>query len=186
VLSERDLILCELLVLRCRRKDSQAAAELTALFQQPLLYYLRRLLNSEADAWDALQETWLTAFRSLHMLREPRALPAFLYSTARNAALAQLRRQRNAAALMNTLEENTQEPDSAGEAFSFEDAVEVHAALDRLTLPHREVLALFFLQDLSIDGIAAVLSVPAGTVKSRLFHAKRALRAVMTKGADHA
>ena len=55
----------------------------------------------------------------------------------------------------------------------------VHAALDRVSLLHREVLTLFFLGDLTVAETAEVLSIPEGTVKSRLYHAKRALREVL-------
>jgi len=48
-------------------------------------------------------------------------------------------------------------------------------------LPHREVLTLFFLQDLSTDEIAQVLGISIGTVKSRLHYAKRALKAILEK-----
>jgi DNA-directed RNA polymerase specialized sigma24 family protein len=48
-------------------------------------------------------------------------------------------------------------------------------------MPHREALSLFYLEDFSIDEIAQILEVPPGTVKSRLHHAKKALRAVLVK-----
>ena len=90
-MSDADLILCEMLVLRCQRRDPSAAEELVAFFEKPLLYYLRRLVRSEDDAWDLFQETWISIFRTLLGLRDPRTLPAFLYRTARNHALARLR-----------------------------------------------------------------------------------------------
>ena len=61
-MTDADLILCELLVLRCQRGDPHAADELVALFEKPLLYYLRRMVVSEADAWDLVQETWVSVF----------------------------------------------------------------------------------------------------------------------------
>jgi RNA polymerase sigma-70 factor (ECF subfamily) len=61
----------------------------------------------------------------------------------------------------------------------FENAQAVHSALDELSLPHREALTLHFLQDLSLEQIADVLDVPIGTVKSRLHHAKRALKKIL-------
>lgn len=175
MLTERELILCEYLVLRCRRRDAQAATELAALFQHPLLYYLRRLTGSEHDAWDALQETWLTVFRSLHTLREPRALPAFIYRVARNQAILLLRKRHADQDLCLACDLPNPES-STEESFSAEDASEVYRGLDQLSLAHREVLTLYFLQDLSIDDIAAALEIPAGTVKSRLHYAKKALR----------
>lgn len=68
---------------------------------------------------------------------------------------------------------------AAEETEAFEDAEQVHRALGRISLAHREVLTLFFLEDLSQEQIAEVLGVPLGTVKSRLSYAKRALRSVL-------
>ena len=64
---------------------------MVTFFEKPLLYYLRRMVGSEADAWDLVQETWVSVFRALPKLRDARALPAFLYRAARNHALAHLR-----------------------------------------------------------------------------------------------
>ncbi len=183
MIPDADLILCELLVLRCQRRDARAADELVGLFEKPLLYYLRRIVGSEDDAWDLLQETWMSAFRALPGLRDARALPAFLYRTARNHALAHLRRRSADLRLTATVDSGAitgPEP-----IFTAEDAAAIHAALDKLSLSHREALTLFFLQDLSIEEIASVLGIPPGTVKSRLHHAKRALGAVLREGANY-
>ena len=182
-MTEKDLLRCELLVLRARRWDESAARELTEMFHRPMLYYLRRLLGSEADAWDAAQETWLAVFRALPRLRDSRALPAFVYRTARNAALAQLRKRRTAEAALLMAQVRHEAEGVRGEDdcedFSFDDTLRVHAGLERLSLNHRDVLTLFFLDDLSLEQIATVMGVPIGTVKSRLFHAKRALRQIL-------
>lgn len=182
-MSDADLILCEMLVLRFQRHDRSATEELVAFFEKPLLYYLRRLLGSEDDAWDLLQETWISAFRGLPRLRDGRALPAFLYHTARNHALALLRHRQadlRLYAVVDTPRCTEPEP-----SFTAEDAAAVHAGLDKLSLPHREVLTLFFLKDLTINEIATVLGIPPGTVKSRLHHAKKTLKAVLSEGASH-
>jgi RNA polymerase sigma factor (sigma-70 family) len=182
-MTEKDLLRCELLITRWRRRDEAAARELTEMFHAPMLYYLRRMLGSEADAWDAAQETWLSAFRSLAKLREPRNFPAFLYRIARNAALAHLRSRQVAEAALPTLADQLESESvqaSGDEAmFSPSDAARVHEGLAQLSLPHREVLTLFFLEDLSLEEIATVTQVPTGTVKSRLFHAKRLLRSIL-------
>ncbi|MFC1746814.1 sigma factor-like helix-turn-helix DNA-binding protein, partial [Candidatus Neomarinimicrobiota bacterium] len=64
------------------------------------------------------------------------------------------------------------------------DAEHLHWALGRLSLPHREVLILHFLEDFSLAEIAEIAGVPEGTVKSRLHYAKEALRSVLQKEAE--
>ena len=180
-MTEKEFIRCELLVLSWQRGNRQQAAdELAQLFERPLWYYIRRLVRSEDDAWDALQETFVSVLRSLRTIREGRALAAFVYRTARNAALAQHRRRKE-----EPLGEEVAAVEDAAEApLSAEDVAAVHQGLERLPLPQRETLTLYFLEDLSIAQIAEVTGVPEGTVKSRLFHARRALRRIL-EGGDH-
>ena len=64
-----------------------------------------------------------------------------------------------------------------------ENAELVHFGLAQLGLPEREALTLYFLNDLTISEIAELLKIPAGTVKSRLFKARRDLRLVLEKEA---
>jgi RNA polymerase sigma-70 factor (ECF subfamily) len=71
------------------------------------------------------------------------------------------------------------------EGWQFEDAEQVHRALSRISLAHREALTLYFLEDLSLEQMAEVLAIPVGTVKSRLCYAKRALRAVLERKEDN-
>jgi len=175
------LLQSELLVTQFQRGNRAAFERIVRLWERSLFYYLRRLTPSEANAWDFLQETWLRIFRSIDSLRDPRAFPAFLYTTARNVAISKQR-------LKYTMEvqlkvEDTSICDSALTAF--EDAEQVHIALDQLPLPQREALTLFFLNDLSIDDISRVLGVPVGTVKSRLHYAKQALRTIILNGNNH-
>ncbi len=175
-MTEKELIRCELLAISHRRgRRDEAARELVALFQRPVLFYLRRLVQSENDAWDVLQETFVSVLKAMTTMRDPRALPAFVYRTARNAALAHQRRQRREEPLSDDVEQAAEETPDA-EPFRADDAGRVHRGLETLPLAQREVLTLFFLEDLSIAQIAEVIDVPQGTVKSRLFHAKRALR----------
>jgi RNA polymerase sigma-70 factor (ECF subfamily) len=173
----------ELLAVRCRLGEPAAFDELTRRFGPNLLYYLRRLLPQEADARDALQRTWAAAFRGLRRLDDPRALRAWLYGVARRQAGALARGDR---AWRSHVDAAIDPDDLAAADWTprADEAERVHHALGSLSLPHREALALFFLEAMSIAEIAAVAGVPAGTVKSRLFHAKRALRDALERGEE--
>lgn len=177
--SDKDLIGQELLVLRCQRGERDALEELIATWERRLFYFLRRLGSTEQDAWDQLQQTWLKVLGGIANLKEPRRLAPWLYRIARNTAISQGQMQ---ALQRERLEELT--PADAEEDFGprhFEDAEQIHHGLLQLALPHREVLTLYFLESMSVEQIAEVIEAPPGTVKSRLYHARRALRDVLTK-----
>ncbi len=178
-----EAILDELLALRCRRGDAEAWRAVVRRFERRLLYFVRRLVDSERDAYDVLQQTWMSAWTSLPRLEEPRALRVWLYRIARNEAVTHLRRMGKRVDFVDPDALNAVPDDASGapgdDDWPADTAEEVHEALGRLSLPHREVLTRHFLEDASEEEIAAVLKVPPGTVKSRLHYARRALRTAL-------
>lgn len=178
--TEKERIYCELLVLRCRQGQRAALEELVRTWERPLFYYIRRLVDDEDEARQVRQQSWVSVLQGLSGLREPRKLPAWLYSIARKTALTHLRSRYGEHAMSRGVDA-TATVDAADAQLEFDDAEQIHSGLGRLSLIHREVLTLFFLQDLSIEEIAGVLEVPVGTVKSRLHNGKRALKAVLER-----
>jgi RNA polymerase sigma-70 factor (ECF subfamily) len=170
----------ELLVIRAKRGDYHAFEELVRAWEKPLFYYVRRLVGAEEDAWDLLQEVWLRAFRGLGSLRETKRYRLWLYRIAHHTAMSHQR----AAYRRRSVFEDAPEAEISEDAEARpnpEDAERVHFALDRIELPFREVLTLHLLEDLSVEETAEVIGVPVGTVKSRLYHAKQALRKVLKR-----
>jgi RNA polymerase sigma-70 factor (ECF subfamily) len=180
VSTEKDLVYHELLVLRCRRGERAAFEELVATWERRLFYFIRRLGCDEPDAWDILQQVWLRALRGLAGLKEPRHLAPWLYRIARNTAI-------NHGQMRSLYRQHLHDLQPAGEVEKdpgprhLEDAEQIHHGLLQLGLAHREVLTLHFLETMTVEQIASVLEVPTGTVKSRLHHARRALRDVLEK-----
>ncbi len=178
--ADKQKIYQELLVLRCKRGDKQAFAGLVRLWEKRLFYYVRRLVRTEEDAWDTLQHVWMKVLMGIQSLKNPQNLPVWLYRIARNTAVSHLRGHYRA---QEHLDEgcDVRNAEVMEEAPCFEDVERVHRGLGQISLAHRDVLTLYFLQDLSIQEIADVLAIPLGTVKSRLYHAKRALRDVFER-----
>jgi RNA polymerase sigma-70 factor (ECF subfamily) len=175
----KDTIYAQLLALRCRQGDMGAFEQLVRLWEARLFYYIRRLVDQEADAWDVLQKTWIKALRGIRSLKDPKALPCWLYTLARRTVIDHSRRASDRP-LPEDFADESADPSSADEpGLALDNAEAVHRALAGLSPPHREVLTLFFLQDLTLEEIAAVLDVPVGTVKSRLHYARRAARAAV-------
>jgi RNA polymerase sigma factor (sigma-70 family) len=177
----KEAVYQQLLVVRCQRGDREATEQLIARWERRLFYYIRRMVDQEADALDVAQKTWIRVFRGIGSLKDPRAFPCWLYTLARNTALSHLRRRADARRAFEQFAPCQELPADDAPAPVFEDAEAVHHALGKLSPAHREALTLFFLEDLSIEEIGRVIGVPQGTVKSRLHYARLALRELLEK-----
>ncbi len=171
----------ELLVRRAQLGDRDALESLVCQWEGRLLYYIRRLVEDEAIAWDVLQETWIKVIRGIRSLRDPRSLPLWLYRIARATAMTHWR------ALYRQREESLSDEhasETAGDwAFEAEEAEAIHWALSRLSFDQREALTLHFLEDFSVEEVAGIVGVPPGTVKSRIHYGKKALRRILDQEA---
>ncbi len=164
----------EILVLRCQIGDKDAFEELFEKFQPRLRYYLRNLDQSAHDSEDILQEIWLTVLKKISKLKEPRAFPAWLYKIARNMVYKRFKKSVNFISL-----DEQQLPVQVSEdnfSFSQEDAQKINRALKNILPHHREVLTLFFLERLPYQAIAEITDSTIGTIKSRIYYAKKSLR----------
>lgn len=172
----------ERLTLRCRLGEPAAFAELVATMERPLLYFARSIVRDDEAALDVLQMVWMTAFRQLRRLDDPAALRPWLYRITRGHAVDHVRRDVARASAERSLAEDADEAAPHEEPqFDTEDAAALHRALAVLDVQHREVLVLHFLENMSIEGVATVVGCPPGTVKSRIYHAKRALKEALLR-----
>ena len=168
------------MALRCQAGEPYAFEDLVATMERPLLYYASKLLGSEERALDALQDVWMRVFRGIRKLKDPGSVRPWLYRVTYGVAIDRIRQdssRRRAEDLHTEGFAETAEPD-----FENVDAGAVHAALDALDLAHREVLVLHFLEDFSVAEIAGVVGCPEGTVKSRIHHAKKAMKEILQRG----
>ncbi len=164
----------ELLAVRCLLGERGAIDELVARWHPPLWTYLRRLLGDDETAADTLQSGWLRVLRALPRLRDPARLRPWLFGIMRRTAMDQLR-ERYAEPVSEAIEPDalaSPEPDADREA----ELVLMRGELAQMPVTLRDVLVLFYLKELSLTQLATTLDVPIGTVKSRLFRARRMLR----------
>lgn len=164
----------ELLAIRCQLGERDAFDALITRWHEPIWRYLRRLTNSDDAAADLAQDTWLKVLRGIATLREPSSLRPWLFGVARRVAMDRLRRQYARAEDSGAVLEDIAAPES--DAGLEADLAALESKLEKLPLRERETLALFYLRELTIEEIAALLAVPAGTVKSRLHRARQQLR----------
>jgi RNA polymerase sigma-70 factor (ECF subfamily) len=164
----------ELLAIRCQLGERTAFDELIARWHDPLWRYLRRLASNDDVAADLVQDTWIRVLRGIARLREPASLRPWLFGIARRVAMDRLRlRYARPEADDVDLEQLAALPD---EQEPEADLAALDLAMAALSLADREALTLFYLRELSIQEMAALLQTPEGTIKSRLFRARQALR----------
>jgi RNA polymerase sigma-70 factor (ECF subfamily) len=164
----------DMLVLRCQIGDTEAFEELFEHYQPRLRYYIRRLDETGTGTDDVLQDIWLAVLRKIRKLRDPKAFPIWLYRIARNRVYGRFRKRQEFAELREedlASQTNENEP-----TFSAEEADHIHKALNNIQPHHREVLTLYFIEQMPYQAIAEIVGCNIGTVKSRLYYAKQSLR----------
>lgn len=167
-------------MLRAQAGDHEALDALLKRVQTPLFRYIQSLVTETALAEDVLQEVFLRMYRKLHWLREPELFRPWAYRIATNEAFRQLKRQRLWSDRMGEEDLLAQLPAlPTHTSFAAEWAAQLPQILKMiaaLSPASRAVIALYYLHELSLDEVAAVLEIPVGTVKSRLAYGLSQLR----------
>jgi RNA polymerase sigma-70 factor (ECF subfamily) len=166
----------QLTVLLAQRGNRDAFRRLVDRYDRRLLYFVRRILGESDGSFDVLQSIWLTVHRRLKGLRAPDAFRVWLYRIAHDQAVTELRRRARRPFLFEDVDAPEICEEATSEEVAFEDAELIHAAIQKLSIDHRRVLTLHFLEEMPIEEIAEVIGCPLGTVKSRIHYAKLALR----------
>jgi RNA polymerase sigma-70 factor (ECF subfamily) len=162
------------LVASARVGDRRAFELLAERWDPKLRAHAWRLLGDREQASEAVQDSWAEIIRGLKRLRDDAAFPAWAYRivSRRCAKLIAKGKQRREIADCLAAES------TAGEA-ELPDFERLRAAVRGLPPEQRAAVALFYFEDLSIAETAIALDVPAGTVKTRLMHARRKLRTAL-------
>lgn len=151
-------------------------AELVELAGPRLLTHARRLTDDAETARDMVQDGWAAIVRALPSLRDDRAFLPWAMAIVTRAAARDLRARIRTREAVAELARSAAEPGPP--------QPDLRAAIAELPPGQRAALALFYLEGLTVAEVATALSIPPGTVKTRLMHARNRLRALMT-GDDH-
>jgi RNA polymerase sigma-70 factor (ECF subfamily) len=152
--------------------------------------YLLSMVRNSAEAEDLTQETFLRAYREMGSVKDPEAMPAWLYRIATNAAVDRLRQRSSLAGRQAGLDPAVIEfPDP--EALTLEKGLEqkemsacVQRFLTDIPDAYRSVILLHDLHGLSGPEIAEALGIALPTVKMRLHRARLRLRAALEAGCE--
>lgn len=173
------------LVTKAREGDPQAFARLVAGYDRPARRVAWQILGNLLDAEDAVQEAWMVAWHRLASLRDPGRFEPWIYRIVANAALRRRQQRAAASVRLDAYRRMTVDctMDMPGEVASQgEDQAPsacadlVPAALEILSGKDRLAVTMHYFCGMSIERAADLLDVPTGTVKSRLFHARKTIR----------
>ena len=165
------------LVVRAQHGDEEAFASLAVAVGNRLHAVSHRILRDIDLAEDATQQALLAIWRDLPTLRDPARFDAWSYRLLVRACYAEGRRTRQWSPNLRLLP--TDEPVGADSQSPVVDRDQLERGFRRLSIDHRAVVVLHHYLDLPLEEVAEALGVPIGTVRSRLHHAMRGLRAAL-------
>ncbi|MEO8511723.1 MAG: sigma-70 family RNA polymerase sigma factor [Chloroflexota bacterium] len=166
------------LVERAQRGDEEAFASLAVAVGDRLHALAHRILRDSDLAEDATQQALLTIWRDLPQLRDPARFDAWSYRLLVRACYAEGQKRRQWTPNMRLLPSD-REPVQADGSNSVVDRDQLERGFRRLSMEHRAVVVMHHYLDWPLDRVADTLGVPIGTVRSRLHHAMRGLRAAL-------
>ncbi|MGQ2991116.1 RNA polymerase sigma factor [Brevundimonas sp.] len=180
-------VLDEYLVVAAAAGDRRAFGDLARRWNRKLIAHAWRLTGDQEIALEAAQSAWVEIARGIVRLRDEKAFPAWAYRiVSRRCARLIAARQADRALAASVAAEPPPPPAMTDDAFGMRlEAERLHAAIRALPPAQRAAIALFHFEQMTVAETAVALDIPAGTVKTRLMHARLALRAVL-EGDDHA
>ncbi len=180
------------LVDRLRAGDDAAYEELVRAYGGRMLAVARRMLRADEDARDAVQEAFVSAFKSIDRFEGSSRISTWLHRIVVNAALMKLRtkRRKPEASIEELLPSFLEDGHMAAPASPWravgDDPVEqrevsqlVRDSIERLPEGYRNVLLLRDIEDLDTEETAEIMGISPGAVKTRLHRARLALRGLL-------
>jgi RNA polymerase sigma-70 factor (ECF subfamily) len=165
----------QVLVIRFQSGDVSAFTEIVEAIHPRLRSFALSLCDGRTDeVEDVLQDVWFDAYRTLRRLRRPGALRSWLYRITRNKLAKAFHWRRLQPASLDSSHEPA--ADEAEPTFGQDDLDHLRKAMGLLSREHREVVALRFVEGMSYEEIGQVTDSNVGTVRSRLYYAKKRLR----------
>jgi RNA polymerase sigma-70 factor (ECF subfamily) len=163
----------QLLVMDAQDGSQDAMDEVVRRWQKRLWRHAFRLVRNEDAAWDVMQAVWYDIIKGLRKLNDPAAFKAWAYKITTFKSIDWIKNKRSIPTM------TTDAIDSLSADRPLETGID--ELLWKLDVDKRAVLSLYYFEDLTISEIGETLKIPAGTVKSRLYTARNALKDLWKK-----
>ena len=178
----------ETLVAQIAQRDKRALQSLYSRHHVRIYRFALRFLNDEAAAEDTVSEVFIDVWRQAERFEGRSQVTTWLLAIARNKALSLLRR-RSSEELDDEVAEFIEDPSDNPEVAMLKSqrASVLQDCLTQLSPAHREIVDLVYYHEKSVEEVAEIISVPANTVKTRMFYARKRIGELMAaKGISRA
>jgi RNA polymerase sigma-70 factor, ECF subfamily len=176
----------EVLVGRIANGDRLAMQALFARYQTPVYRFVLRLVRNEAAAEDLISDVFLDVWRQAGKFEGRSSVSTWLLSIARFKAFSALRRRSDGALndeMANAVADQSDDPEIA--LAKKDKGAAMRECLTKLSAEHREIIDLVYYHEKSVDEVAEIVGIPAATVKTRMFYARKKLSELLTsRGID--
>jgi len=161
--------------------DQDALADFYRLFEKPLYRFIKFKLNDSFEAYDILNEVFLEVWRKADSFEGRSKVSTWLFGIAYYKTIDKLRKKKPEMIDDDMPDIEDEAPTQLTCLVNAENGVAVRFCLEALKAAHRAVMELTFFNDLSYREIAKIVDCPENTVKTRMFHAKQAMKQCLTK-----
>lgn len=183
------------LVRRAQARDLDAYAELMQRYQRRIYALIYNMTGNNEDTEDLIQDVFLKAYSALEKFQGKSSFYTWVYRIAVNRTINFVKkRKKRQAASLNDVDSGVERDEAYVELSSrstpFRDArnteifEKLNAALQKLSEKHRTVVVMHDIEGIPHDRIAEIIGVSSGTVRSRLFYARRQLQADLAEYMD--
>jgi RNA polymerase sigma-70 factor, ECF subfamily len=178
----------EALVALIAQRDKRALQQLYSRHHVRIYRFALRFLNDEAAAEDTVSEVFIDVWRQAERFEGRSQVTTWLLAIARHKALSLLRR-RSSEELDDEVAEFIEDPSDNPEVAMLKSqrASVLQDCLTQLSPAHREIVDLVYYHEKSVEEVAEIIAVPANTVKTRMFYARKRIGELMAaKGISRA
>ena len=179
-----------LLAFKAADGDEEAFSELVTKYERLVSTCVYSVCQNREDTMDISQDVFFKVYRNLSSFKGESEFSTWIYRVAKNCALDFMRKKKpNITSIDSSGEEGegfdipdeSKKSSPEGMALETEKSEVLRKALDKLSEEHREIIILRDINEYSYEKIAKMLSLEQGTVKSRIFRAREALKKILLK-----
>lgn len=168
-----------------QRGDVEAFGELIQRYEPKMLRYARKFLFSSGDSEDQVQEVFLKAYMNIKSFDISRKFSPWLYRIAHNEFLNAIKKNRRLSVFSFDFDTLLPHPASKETADADINVSEIKnlldTSLDKINPKYRELLVLYYFEEMDYKEIAEILQIPVGTVGVRLKRGREQLKKIIEK-----